>query len=333
MERIVLENAFTAVFFRRYIDRQEAPGVVARKPQCHLGQVIGTEAKKVGHFRQLIRQKSGTRNFDHRTDQIRQRHPGLLDQPVSDGASLLLEDSKFFPVDGQRMHDLGQDLDPFFPAFDRGLDDRGHLHVEDLRVGDAQPASAMAQHGVGLVQLFAAVFDLLWIKARDLAQFFNAGIVFRRKLMQRRIDQTDRNGITVHSLKDAVEVICLERQKFRERHFTGIQRFSHDHFLDRQTAFLGIEKHMFRAAQPNAFGAHLDRVDGIIGCIRVGADVDLAKFIRPFEDRVVRVGKFRFSQRHITDVDFAGRTVEGNVFTLLDRLAVDRHLLGGVIDA
>ena len=66
---------------------------------------------------------------------------------------------------------------PFLAHVDGGLDDGRHLHVEDLGIGDAEAAAAVAEHRVGLVELLAAVLDLLGADAGDLGELVDAGVI------------------------------------------------------------------------------------------------------------------------------------------------------------
>ena len=54
----------------------------------------------------------------------------------------------------------GCTLTPLPATSTRGLDDRAHLHRVDLGIGDRQPAAAVAEHRVELVQRFAGLLEL-----------------------------------------------------------------------------------------------------------------------------------------------------------------------------
>ena len=88
---------------------------------------------------------------------------------------------------------------------------------------------------------------------------FDARVILGRELVQRRVDQADGDGLAVHGLEDADEVVALERQQLGQRLLAGFERVGDDHLLDGQAAFFGVEEHVLGAAQADAFGAHLDR--------------------------------------------------------------------------
>ena len=83
-------------------------------------------------------------------------------------------DLQFFRRPGERDHDLGMDVDALFLHLARRLEDRAHLHLVDLRIGDAEAAAAMAEHRVHLVKLGNAVLDLLDADAQVAGQGFLA---------------------------------------------------------------------------------------------------------------------------------------------------------------
>ena len=67
------------------------------------------------------------------------------------------------------------------------LEDGADLHLGHLGIGDAQPHAAMAHHGVGLVQLLAALLDVRTADAQGLGQLGLGGLVLRHELVQRRV--------------------------------------------------------------------------------------------------------------------------------------------------
>ena len=82
----------------------------------------------------------------------------MTSSQIADG--VLLEHLQLADRGDQRDHDLGDDAEALvLDQFAGGLHDGPHLHVVDLRVGDAQAAAAVAEHRVELVQEFDLVLD------------------------------------------------------------------------------------------------------------------------------------------------------------------------------
>ena len=59
-------------------------------------------------------------------------------------------------------------------------------------------------------------------------------VVVRQELVQRRIEQANRNGQTFHGFEDAKEIFALERQQFFQRLATRRFVFSQDHLPHRR---------------------------------------------------------------------------------------------------
>ena len=95
----------------------------------------------------------------------------------------------------------------------------------DLRVDDAQPAAAVAEHRVELVQFLDALGDDF---SADMPIFLAISAwpfaVVRQELVQRRIERADRDRPALHRPEQAVEVVALERQQLGQRLFAIFQR-------------------------------------------------------------------------------------------------------------
>ena len=91
-------------------------------------------------------------------------------------------------VHDQRDHNLGVHYGAdFYPAA-RGFDNCLHLHFENLGVGDRQPATAMAQHRVELVELLDALGNVLGRYIDLLGQSLLVLDGVWQKFVQRRIE-------------------------------------------------------------------------------------------------------------------------------------------------
>jgi hypothetical protein len=80
----------------------------------------------------------------------------------------------------------------------------------------------------------------------------------RQELVQRRIDRSDGDGLSLHRLEDAVEISALQRQKIEDRFFPIGDVVREDHALhDRQPVL--SEEHVLGAAKADAAGAERRR--------------------------------------------------------------------------
>ena len=63
----------------------------------------------------------------------------------------------FIQRGGQRDHYFGIDLDAIFGHGNGRFENGARLHLGNLRISNAEPATAMPEHGVDLVELFDAL--------------------------------------------------------------------------------------------------------------------------------------------------------------------------------
>ena len=119
-------------------------------------------------------------------------------------------------------HHFRPDLDALLRDQDRGLEDRARLHPGDLGISDPEPASAMTEHRVELMQRFDVVehgrgtgkLGLAALLRRDLHhQLFALG----QELVERRIEGANGNGVALHFFEQAGEVAALHGQQLVER--------------------------------------------------------------------------------------------------------------------
>src|SRR2546426_9267794 len=140
LERIVCEDS-EALFVD--VVRQEVPGIIARKGHGHLGEIVGPEGEEFGPAADRLREKRRTRDLDHRSDQVRDPHALLPQDPIGRLTGAHLDPFELLRVHDERVHDFRNDRDAT-PAHRRGrLDDGPHLHVEDFRVYEAETAPAI----------------------------------------------------------------------------------------------------------------------------------------------------------------------------------------------
>ena len=199
-EGVLLEDAF------REIGRQHFVHVITRKAECSLGEVISAEAEELRFLGDLACDQRGSRQLDHGSDEVMDFFAFLaenfLRHAPHDGCLVL----HFLHGCDERNHDLCVGLDSLLLYRNRRFEDGAGLHLGNFRVGDAQSAASMSEHGVELVQLFdpakqsSQLFQFRRFRLRSLEhcdldhQFFT----LRQELVQRRIQQADGDWQAVH---------------------------------------------------------------------------------------------------------------------------------------
>ena len=117
----------------------------------------------------------------------------------------------------------------------RRVRDRPDLHGVQAGDDQAEPDAAQAEHRVLLVQpadlleQLAVLVGRLVAGQRDLdRQLGQVG----QELVQRRVEQPDRDRQAVHRLEDLDEVAALQRLQLRQRRLPGLVVLGQDQVLD-----------------------------------------------------------------------------------------------------
>ena len=199
----------------------------------------------------------------------------------------------------QRDHDLRLELDAVLRHVGRRLKNRAGLHHVDFGEDQPQTAAAQAEHRVhlahardGLEQL-ALLSSSWWIFAAILQPCHLDQRIFiaRQELMQRRVDQTDDDGIALaglwvhHRAEDALEVRALEGEELIELRLALLRRLRQNHFLDDGQTLL-LHEHMLGAAEADTLRAELDGSLGVARIVGVGPDAQPAHLVGPIQQRV-----------------------------------------------
>ena len=166
---------------------------------------------------------------------------------------------------------------------DGGFDDGLGLHGANLGIGHVEAATAVAHHGVELVQRGDLGFKVLdgdvHLDGKSGDVVLNCG----EELVERRVKQANGDGEALHRLVDRLEVTTLHRQEFGQGSLALFDGVGHDHFADGRDA-VRLKEHVFGAAQANTFGTELAGLLGICRCVSIGADLHRAVLIGPIHD-------------------------------------------------
>ncbi len=228
-----------------------------------------------------------------------------------------------------------------------GLEDRARLHLGDLRVGIAQTAATMTQHRVLFVQFLDTLEDPCNLDSGLCREVLLALLVAGQELVQRRIQQADRHGVSLHRLEDPVEVLTLERQQLGQGDATIGLVVGHDHLAHRRDA-VAFKEHVLGAAEADALRAELDGARGVQRVVGVRADRHSGELVRDRHQalelavvrRVLRVESLvqqdlnDFGRRgfDLAQVNGTGRAIDADPVAFAHDVVVDLHQTVLVVD-
>src|SRR5688572_2394738 len=223
LERIVADD------FSFDVSRQKAARVVAAQAKRGLREIVSAKREEVGVRRDAIGHERGARQFDHRADLVVDGHSVFAHHLTRDFFDQLALLPQLFADGHERHHDLEFNLAAFALHLARCFEDRATLHSGNFGKHKPEAATAEPEHRIGfanaihLAQQRALVIDLVQkvvhLTQRRRALEFHlqlrqlTGEFFRiwQKLVQRRIQQTDRHGQPDHFTKDRNEIAALQR--------------------------------------------------------------------------------------------------------------------------
>ena len=308
---------------------QELACVVARETEGHLREVVRTEAEELRFLRDLVRGERRARDLDHRADFVLDVALRFRNELIRNFDDDILDELHFLDFARERDHDLGNDV-PILVLFldvDRGLDDGSRLHARDLGIGDRQAAAAVTHHRVELVQVGDDLFDLRDRLVLRFGESLDLGLGRGHELVQRRVEEADRDGVAAERLVQLFEVALLHRLDLRERRFALFDGIRADHLAERRDT-VGLEEHVLGTAQADALRAERSRLLRVRGGIRVRADGERLVLVGELHDAPEVTGRsIRSHRRDAFAVDVARRTVEGDDVALFVHFAFEGELL------
>ena len=191
--------------------QEAALGIVAGEAERRLGQIVRPEAEELGVGGDLAGGQAGRRQLDHRPDR---EHPPAED-PSHRALHRGAEDLELGCERDQRDHHLQSREIPLRGHLQGCFGDRPCLHLVNPAEMEPEPGAAGAEHRVDLLEV-----------ARDLeavARELRGPVVPARlrrgelpledlgpdELVQRRIEEPDRDRQPVHREQDGHEVAAL----------------------------------------------------------------------------------------------------------------------------
>ena len=209
---------------------------------------------------------------------------------------------------------------------DRRADDRTGLHNRDFRIRHRQAAAAMSHHRVEFVQRIDNVLDYRNRLVLRLGQELDLILGVRHELMERRIEEADRDRIALERFVKLLEVVLLVRKNLRERDAALLERVGADHLAESGDA-ARLEEHVLGTAKPDSLGSEFARLLRVARSVGVGAHLKPAELVGPVHDAAELAGDGRVDRGDHAVVDVAGGAVDGKPVAFAVRLAVEGELL------
>src|SRR5713101_1973310 len=202
LERILLVDPARQVIV-------EEPGrVVARQPVGHLRQVVGAERKEVRHRGNRSGLDARARHFDHRANEIGQLAAAVAARNLArDFANIRGQQIELLALADERQHDLGNRLDALLLQLTHRFEDGARLRTIYLGMADAETGAAQAEHGIELLHAVADLAQSFGIETAAFRELANLVVVLGQELMQRRIEQTNRDRLALHLAQDRDEIL------------------------------------------------------------------------------------------------------------------------------
>ncbi len=160
------------------------------------------------------------------------------------------------------------------------------------------------------MQLGGAVLERLGRDAERLRDGGDLGLAMRQELMQRRVEQADRDREPAHDGEELDEVLALHRQELGERGAAALVVGGEDHLAHGLDA-VGLEEHVLGAAQPDALGAELAGGAGVVRRLGIGAHLEAADGVGPAHQRREFAGELRLLHLDLAEQHLPVAAVDG----------------------
>ncbi|MPN14438.1 hypothetical protein SDC9_161765 [bioreactor metagenome] len=125
--------------------------------------------------------------------------------------------------------------------------DGSGLHSGDFRICDGETASAVAHHRVKLMERGDDGVDISDALVLSLGELGDVIGFSRDKFVKRRIEETDRDGISFEGFIELFKIALLHRKDFCQRGFSLFDCVRADHFAECGDS-VRLEEHVFRTA-------------------------------------------------------------------------------------
>ncbi len=321
-EGIVLEDLCIIVSV------QELTSVVSGEAVCHLCQVVCTEAEELSFLSDIISCESCTRNLDHCTNFVLQLNASSLDNFISCSNNYILNVLQLLDLANEGDHDLGNDVPIGMSLLnvDSSLDNSSCLHLSDLRVCYCQTASTVTHHGVELVQASDKSLDVSNRLALCSSKSSNVSLFCGNEFVQRRIEETDCNRVTLKSLIESLEVSLLHGLDLSKSSLTLLNCIGADHLTECSDS-VSLEEHVLCTAKTDTLSAKLSSLLSVSGCISVCSNLQNSVLVSPSHDSAELASDCSVYCGDKAVVDVTCCTIDGDAVALVVCLASQCELL------
>ena len=138
---------------------EEGSHVVAADAESGLGEVVCAEAEELSGLCDFVSCDGAARHFDHGSDEVVEFDLLLGHDFLGDAVNDFDLEVEFLLEANERNHDFGLHFDLLLRHIGGSFEDGAGLHFGDLWIGDAEAASAVTEHGIGLMQAVHALDD------------------------------------------------------------------------------------------------------------------------------------------------------------------------------
>ena len=306
----------------------EVPGhhatldIVTTQSEGHLGEVVGAEAEEVSVLSQIFGSQGGTRSFDHRADGdycafcplagwCAARQVGKFAQHALHPSA---RQRQLVIGNGEWNHDFDDRLEAFTGNLLGRLHECADLHGVQTRFHHTQSHATGSQHGVDFGPFAGCVQHFGFLCSETRRCLLHLELVYvRQELMQRWIEQANRDRQSVHRSQDADEVFFLGFTKLLERRSFFVGGVGQNHSTHHGQT-ISRQEHVLGTTQADSFGAERSGNFGIVRRVGIGAHVQFAfaNVVRPFQDGV-ELGRWRgCHQLECPEHDVARGTIDGD---------------------
>ena len=167
----------------------------------------------------------------------------------------------------------------------------------------------MSQHRIVFTKRFYALLNILQANAHRVSHFLLSFQIVGNKFMQRRIEQTNSNRATFHSLEDTLEVGLLIRQNLGQS-FTAAFRILSQNHLAHSLDFLTFKEHVFRTAKTDAHCTKVTCHLRVMRSICIGTNLKFGIFIGQSHQLGKVTGKLRSLGFNLTLIYFTRAAVQ-----------------------
>ena len=215
-------------------------------------------------------------------------------------------------------------IETFLLQFHSSTKDSSSLHSGDFGISVTQTATTVTEHRVSFDETVHALVDVFHCHTHCFRHFFLTSLVVRNEFVERRIEETNIYGATIHSAEDAEEVSLLVRKNLRQSLFATFCCFAQNHFAHSNN-LLCFEEHMFSAAKTDTNSTEVTSHFCILRSVSVGANLEFCIFAAKFHQFCEVTAQFSCFGLNFSSVNATCCTVQRDEITFFQGHSVNSH--------